>query len=424
MNYEDARKYIDSVAVFGSKLGLENIRNLMRYLGDPQDKLKFIHVAGTNGKGSTVAFINSILTQAGYRTGMYTSPYVERFSERIRVDNEEIGEEDFASLTTIVRDAVIRMEEDGCGTPTEFEIICAVAFLYFCQKICDICILEVGLGGRLDATNVIEDPLLSIITPISYDHMDILGDSLEKIAYEKAGIIKKGCDVLIYPQTPEVEKVIGDVCREKGAVLHMAKMPGQAIKAGLDGVDFRLFDNIYHIGLLGDYQINNAAVAVCAARILEKKGIKTGEEAVLEGLKKAVWPARFEILRQKPYVIIDGSHNVQGAERLASSLKLYFKERRIILIAGILRDKEYGKMLEVLLPLAKKVYTVTVPSPRTLRADELLEEVKKRSDIEAQSCEDPVSAVKLALKEAAGTDVICACGSLYYVGLIRKLFVS
>ncbi len=424
MNYEDARKYIDSVAVFGSKLGLENIRNLMRYLGDPQDKLKFIHVAGTNGKGSTVAFINSILIQAGYRTGMYTSPYVERFSERIRVDNEEIGEEDFASLTTIVRDAVIRMEEDGCGAPTEFEIICAVAFLYFCQKKCDICILEVGLGGRLDATNVIEDPLLCIITPISYDHMDILGDSLEKIAYEKAGIIKEGSEVLIYPQIPEVEKVIGDVCRERGAELHIAKMPGQALSAGLDGVDFSLFDNIYHIGLLGDYQINNAAVAVCAARILEKKGIKTGEEAVREGLKKAVWPARFEILRQKPYVIIDGSHNVQGAKRLSSSLKLYFKERKIILIAGILRDKEYGKMLDILLPLAKRVYTVTVPSPRTLKADELLEEVKKRSDIEAQSCEDPVRAVKLALKEAAGTDVICACGSLYYVGLIRKIFVS
>ncbi len=424
MNYEDARKYIDSIAKFGSKLGLDNIRNLMRRLGDPQKKLRFIHIAGTNGKGSTVAFINSILIKAGYWTGMYTSPFVERFSERIRVDDTEISEEDFAALATCVREEAEKMKEDGEGAPTEFELICAIAFLYFCEKKCDICILEVGLGGRLDATNVIDDPLLCIITSISYDHMDILGDTLEKIAYEKAGIIKEGSRVLIYPQTDGVKKVISDVCEKRGAVLNMAEMPSKLIRAGLDGVEFVLGGDSYRIKLLGDYQINNAALAISAIRLLENRGIDISEDDIREGLKNTRWPARFEVLRQDPCVIIDGSHNVQGMEKLSSSLKLYFGDRKIVLIVGILRDKEYGRMLDVILPHAKKVYTVTVPSPRTLTAAELLCEVRRRTNIDACSVEDPVRACKMALKEAGDTDVICACGSLYYVGLIRKTLLS
>ncbi len=424
MNYEDARKYIDSIARFGSKLGLENIRNLMRLLGDPQEKLKFVHVAGTNGKGSTVAFLNSVLMKAGYRTGMYTSPFVERFSERIRVYGEEIGEEDFARLATKVRCAAVKMKEEGIGEPTEFEIISAIAFLYFFEQKCDICILEVGLGGRLDATNVINKPLLCMITPISYDHTEILGDTLEKIAFEKAGIIKKNSTVLVHPQEDGVLKVFEDVCRQKEAELKICKLPKGYLKADPDGVDFETYGITCHISLLGDYQINNASMAVKAAQILCEKGFDIKEEDIKNGLSSAEWPARFELIRKDPCVFIDGSHNAEGMERLASSLRLYFPDRQIVFIIGILKDKDYKRMLDTILPLAKTVYTVTVPSDRTLKADELLSEVKKRTAVYAEAVGDPITAYKKAIKKAGSTDVICACGSLYYVGIIRSFVLS
>ncbi|MBR5376755.1 MAG: bifunctional folylpolyglutamate synthase/dihydrofolate synthase [Lachnospiraceae bacterium] len=420
MNYEDARKYIDSIARFGSKLGLENIENLMRILGDPQDKMRYVHVAGTNGKGSTVAFLSSILMQAGYRTGMYTSPFVERFSERIRVDGKEIEKEDFARLATKVKEAASIMKEAGRGEPTEFEIITAIAFLYFSEQKCDICILEVGLGGRLDATNVIKDPLLCVITPVSLDHTDILGCTLEKIAFEKAGIIKEGSTVLIHPQEESALRVIEQVCEKKGAKLTVCSLPEGPLKAGPDGVEFETDGEAYRISLLGDYQINNASVAVRAALMLKEKGLCIKREDIRKGLYHTKWPARFEMIKKEPYVLIDGSHNADGMKRLASSLKLYFPDKKIIFIIGILKDKDYGSMLDAILPFAKEVFAVTVPSGRTLKAKELLSEVKKRTDIPACAVEDPVTAYERALKKAGSTDVICACGSLYYVGLIRK----
>ncbi len=421
MNYDEARKYIDKVAAFGSKLGLENIRTLMRLLGDPQKDLKFVHVAGTNGKGSTVAFISSILMKAGFKTGIYTSPFVERFSERIRVDNEEISEEDFAFFATRVRQKAEMMIEQGLGSPTEFELICAVAFLYFAEKKCDICVLEVGMGGRLDATNVIDAPLLCLITPISYDHMEYLGDTTEKIAFEKAGVIKKGTTVVMYPQTDGVEAVFRDVCAERGADLIRCELPSGEIAADIDGVEFEYKNRSYKTGLLGSYQINNAAMAITGAEVLAEKGFDISGEDIFEGIACAVWTARFEVLQKDPVVIIDGSHNRQGMETLAESLSLYFGEKKIILIFGVLKDKEYKEMLEIILPMVKRVFTVTVPSPRTLSADELASEVKKRTTAEVTPVADPKEALKEALKEAADTDVICACGSLYYVGIIRGL---
>lgn len=421
MNYDEARKYIDSVAAFGSKLGLDNITNLCHLLGDPQKKLKFIHVAGTNGKGSTVAYISSILIKAGLKTGIYTSPFVENFSERIKINNEEISGEEFALHATKVRQTAERMIKEGIGSPTEFELICAIAFLYFAEKNCDICVLEVGMGGRLDATNVIDPPLLCVITPISYDHMEYLGDTLEKIAFEKAGIIKNGTTVLTYPQTPGVEKVFEEVCEERGAGLVRCALPDGIKKADMDGVEFEYEGKVYKTRLLGKYQINNAAMAVNAAGILRNKGISISDGNIFDGIASAVWSARFELLRKNPYVFIDGSHNVQGMETLADSLRLYFGEKKIIFITGILKDKEYGRMLDIMLPLAKRVYTITVPSPRSLKASELAEEVKKRTKAEVSCIEEPADALKEALKKATDTDVICACGSLYFVGIIRKL---
>ena len=421
MNYEEARKYIDSIAAFGSKLGLDNITTLMKLLGDPQKKLKFVHVAGTNGKGSTVAYLSSILIRAGFRTGIYTSPFVENFSERIRINDEEISEEEFAFHATRVRQTAEKMIKEGLGSPTEFELICAIAFLYFAEKNCEICVLEVGMGGRLDATNVIDQPLLCIITPISFDHMEYLGDTLEKIAYEKAGIIKDDTTVLTYPQTKGVEEVLEDECRKHLSRLIRCTLPEEIKKADINGIEFEYEGTLFKTRILGIYQINNAAMAITAAKLLRDEGLDISDEDIIAGIDKALWKARFEILRKDPFVIIDGSHNLQGMETLSESLKLYFGDKKIIFIIGILKDKEYGKMLDRIMPLASRVFTVTVPSPRTLTADELAFEASKRTDVKVTNIEDPAQALKEALKEAADSDVICACGSLYFVGIIRRL---
>ena len=420
MTYQEAMDYISGIARFGSCLGLDNIRILMRYLGNPQDKLKLVHVAGTNGKGSTVSFISHILMRAGFRTGIYTSPFIERFTERIRVGDREIGEDDLAKLTARVKDAVDAMLGDGFGQPTEFEIVCAIAFLYFLEQKCDICVLEVGLGGRLDATNVIQCPLLAVITTISFDHMEYLGDTLEQIAAEKAGIIKEGGDVLLYPQKPEAGQVFERICKERKAVLHHMKPPEQVLSADLSGTAFLLGGKEYRIRMIGLHQINNASLAICAASILRTKGLRISEEDVRQGLLDSFWPGRFEVIRRNPYVILDGSHNLEGMQILSENIRRYFGNKKIRLIIGILRDKEYGKMLDVILPLACRVYTVTPPVSRALSAAELAEEVKRRSDVPAEAVPDPVEACRRALRDASGDDVVTACGSLYYIGLIRR----
>ena len=313
------------------------------------------------------------------------------------------------------------MIDEGLGSPTEFELICAIAFLYFAEKNCDICVLEVGMGGRLDATNVIDQPLLCVITPISFDHMEYLGDTLEKIAFEKAGIIKDDTVVLTYPQTQGVEDVLEGESRRHGCRLIKCVLPEGIKKADINGIVFEYEGTLFKTRILGSYQINNAAMAITAAKLLRNEGLDISDEDIFTGIEKAQWKARFEVLRKNPFVIIDGSHNLQGMQTLADSLWLYFGDKKIIFIVGILKDKEYGKMLDVILPMAKRVFTVSVPSPRTLPAYELAREVAKKTDKPVTDIEDPAQALKEALKEAADPDVICACGSLYFVGIIRKM---
>ncbi len=420
MTIREAMTYINGVARFGSHLGLDNIRTLMHRLDDPQQSLRFVHVAGTNGKGSTVSFLSHILMKAGYKTGIYTSPFIERFNERIRIGNREIPDEDLARLTGIVKEKAEEMRQNGQGSPTEFEIITAIAFLYFKEQMCDICVLEVGLGGRLDATNVIEAPLLSVITTISFDHMEYLGDTLEKIAYEKAGIIKKGGKVLIYPQKEESDRVFERVCSERGAVLHRAEMPEKVIQSDLSGTVFLLSGRQYRIRMIGSYQVNNAALAAAAAGLLDQKGLEIPEDAIAAGLLEAGWPGRFELIRRGPEVIIDGAHNEEGIRKLTESLKLYYGDRKFLLVIGILRDKEYGRMLDEILPLAKRVFTTEPPSPRALSAEELQKEVQKRTGVAAEDIGNPLAAYQAALAAAGEDDVIVCCGSLYYIGQIRS----
>lgn len=423
MNYEEAIEYIHGTLKFGSKLGLHNIGELLKLMGDPQKKLKFVHVAGTNGKGSTCAFISSILMEAGYRTGIYTSPFIQRFSERIKIGEAEISTDELAEITAYVKTKVDKMLEMGENHPTEFEIVTAIAFEYFCRNKCDIVVLEVGLGGRFDSTNVIDTPELAVITTISYDHTDRLGKTLPEIAFEKAGIIKHGGDVVIYGQCKEVEAVFEEACASRGAYPH--KVDFTDLVSGtydINGQTFSLdgYENL-QISLLGSHQQHNAAVAVRAVEILRSKGYNIPEDAIRSGLKKTKWPGRLEVVSKAPVVLVDGAHNIEGASVLRKALDEYFPGKAVIFIMGVLRDKDYASMISKVLPGCKRLYTVTPDSPRALTANELAQAAYKYCK-NIVICDTIEQAVKKCIEAASNDDVICSFGSLYYVGEVRRSF--
>lgn len=430
MDYNEALDYIHGTLKFGSKLGLHNIASLLELMGNPQKKLRFIHVAGTNGKGSTVAFISSILIEAGYKTGIFTSPYIERFTERICIDHEEIEGKDLARIMAMVKEKIEIMLARGENHPTEFEIVTAIAFQYYYEQNCQAVVLEVGLGGRYDSTNVIDTPLVSVITTISYDHMDILGDTLAKIAFEKAGIIKEKGDVVLYPQIPEVENVFRQVCREKGAKLHTADFSGLVVKEyGVEGQVFDINDPVFHslayenlkISLMGEHQVRNAVLAVKTVGILVEKGFRIAPQSLRRGLENARWAGRLEVLCKEPLFIIDGAHNAEGAAILSHTLDKYFPDKKRILMVGVLRDKDYGSIVTDLARTAHAVIAITPNSERALPGRELADFIKYycKNVIVNDTIED---AIGTSLEIAAKDDLICAFGSLYYIGYIRKYF--
>jgi len=423
MTYEEALEYIHGTWKFGNKLGLHNMQKLLGLMGNPQKKLRFVHVAGTNGKGSTSAFIASILMQAGYRTGLYTSPYIQRFTERIRIGSQEIGRDELAAITAFVKKYADQMVAMGDNHPTEFEVITAIAFEYYFRKACDIVVLEVGLGGRFDPTNIIDTPELAVITTISYDHTDRLGGTLPQIAFEKAGIIKQHGDVLIYSQGREVEQVFEEACDQRGANLYRTDFSGIALhEFGLDGQVFSWdgYDRL-RIGLLGRHQINNAVVAVRAAEILAKKGFAISRNDVRKGLENAKWPGRLEVVHKDPVFIIDGAHNPEGAAVLKSFLNEYFPGKPVTFIMGVLSGKDYLSMINTALPGCRRLFTVTPATPKALPAASL-------ADAAASYCNDiQISdtieeAVRTCIQTAMPDEIICAFGSLYYIGAVRDQF--
>ena len=422
MNYKEALKYIESTQKFGSILGLERIAKLMELMGNPQKRLKFVHVAGTNGKGSTVAFMESVLTQAGYRVGMYTSPGLYGLNDRIRIGSKEIEDHRVAEIMDKIRWRIDEMIEDGFDSPTEFEIITALAFEYFYQEEADIVLLEVGLGGRLDSTNVIEAPLLSVITPVDYDHMDILGNTLEEIAGEKAGILKSGTELILYPQMPEAERVIMLKADELGIPVHKVDF-NRIRKNGHDDYtqQFKYDNENYKLTILGDHQVKNAVVAMEALNVLDHIGMRIPHDALKRGLLMAKWPGRFEILSHDPMVVIDGAHNLQGVETLRSNLDRYFKGRKVIFIMGVLKDKSYLEMIDEILPLAKSFVTITVNNERAL-SGEKLSDILHDEGCEAIYCESAALAIEKALSIRVDDEIICAFGSLYYIQEVRDYF--
>ncbi len=399
MNYEEALQYIHSINWTFCKPGLERIQTLCERLGDPQKRVKFIHVAGTNGKGSVSAMLSTILSRAGYKTGLYTSPYIKHFNERMMINGQMISEEELTALTQLVRPIADAMEDK----PTEFELITAIAFLYFARNGCDLVVLECGLGGRLDSTNVIESTALSIITGVALDHVSILGDTVEKIAREKAGIIKEGCPVVFGNNSHDVDalRVVCATAEERHAPLLVTdESKLQNVRYSVDETLFD-FDGTrdYALRLLGVYQPYNAATVLTAVSALRGNGYEIPEEAVKEGLRTVYWPARFERLSDDPVVIYDGGHNPQGIEVAKKSIKAYFGDEQILLLTGLMGDKDYSCMVGELAPLAEHIYTVTPNNPRSLPAEELAE-VYRSFGADATAFETVEEAVKTAMEDA------------------------
>ena len=415
MTYQEALTYIHSVCWKGSVPGLSRTRELLGRIGNPQNKLKFVHIAGTNGKGSTAAMLASVFRSAGYRTGLYTSPFLLCFNERMQVDGEMISDEELAEITEFVRPHAEAMADH----PTEFELVTVIAMEYFMRHGCDIVSLEVGLGGELDSTNVISTPEAAVICNIGLDHTEVLGDTLEKIASAKAGIIKGG-DVVIYRGSQSVERVFEDACKKTGARLHRADFDGICLKrADFSGQVFDLgARKELEIPLLGEHQLRNAAVVVAAVDALTAKGWHISEAQLRRGLKQVCWPGRFELLRREPVFFVDGGHNPQCMAALAKNLEQYLSGRRLIALTGVMADKDYFDMYRLMEPYFSAFVTVTPDNPRALPAQELAK-MLERFGKPVTACASVEEGVRKAIYMASGSDAVVAFGSLYMVGDIR-----
>ncbi len=415
MTYADALEYVNKHGWSKTNFGLERTRALLRAMGDPQKKLRFVHVAGTNGKGSTCAMLAAVLGEAGFRTGLYTSPYIQDFRERMQVNGVPVGEAQFARITERMIAAAEAMPEH----PTHFEMITAIAMQYFLEERCDIVVLEVGMGGELDSTNVIDSPEVAVITNIGLDHTEFLGDTVEKIAETKSGIIKPGCDCVCYDGDPAAVAVVRRVCGKRGVTCIVPKSSDIALLDGsTDGQNFSYRGNRWHLSLLGRHQLMNAAVVLETLALLRSRGFDIPESAVSAGLSSVKWPARFEILRCEPLFILDGGHNPQCAQALTECLDEYLPGRKLTFLMGMLADKDYEKVLDIVAPYASRFICVRPASPRALDPAVLAALAEKRG-VEAVSYEDTAAAVRLCRQPETG-DVI-AFGSLYAAGEIRTL---
>ena len=371
MTLDEALHYIHEVCWKGSVPGLERISALLDVMGHPERQCKFVHVTGTNGKGSTCAMVASILRKAGYRTGLYTSPYLIRFNERIQVNGEQISDKDICELTEYIKP----MADSIFERPTEFEMVTALGFEYFARQHCDIVVCEVGMGGEFDATNVILPPEAAVICNIGLDHTEVLGDTLEKIAATKAGIIKPGCDAVIYREKPSVEAVFEERCEKLGVPLHKADFDSlQLLSHSLEGqvFDWEDFKGL-QLPLLGEHQLHNAAVALTTARVLQKRGWRITDENIREGIETVRWPGRFELMRREPMFIIDGGHNPQCIEALVKNIEDYLPGRELTVLTGVLGDKDFHCMYRDVARYAKEFITITPANPRALPADKLAE---------------------------------------------------
>ncbi len=417
MNAEQAVAYIHSVFWKGAPAGLHRTRELLCKMGNPEKKLKFVHIAGTNGKGSTAAMTASILQKAGYRTGLFTSPYIYRFNERMQVNGQQIADGELCTITEYVKPLADSMEQP----PTEFELVSCIAFEYFLRQNCDIVVLEVGMGGALDSTNVIPVPEVAVITNIGLDHTEVLGDTVEKIAETKAGIFKDNGHAVVYRSTPSVEAVYENICKAKHITLHKADF--DTLRENSHDLFGQRFDcgsrKDLVLPLLGDHQLHNAAVVLSVVDALVEQGWVITEENIRDGLRDVSWPGRFDIVSREPLFIIDGGHNPQCIDALVTNIKDYLQGRRVIALTGVLADKDYGEMYRPVMPLIEKFICITPPNPRKLEATELAEHLR-RVGAEAIPCGTVAEGVKTAITQAGKDGVVLCFGSLYTIGDIKE----
>lgn len=425
MNYQEAIDWIHSREKFKVKPGLKRMEWMMQKLGNPHESLSAIHVAGTNGKGSTVSFLRNLLQSQGYNVGTFTSPYIIQFNERISTNGNPISDSDLASLVTEIKPLADQLKKTSLGEPTEFEVITAMAMLYFYHQKLDYVLFEAGLGGRYDSTNIIE-PIISLITNIGLDHMNILGGTYEQIAYEKAGIIKPQTPVICGVKQPDALKVIERQATDLGAPLYVINYHFDSETKGEESGNERfLFKSAtFHSGILkspmrGEHQVDNAALAIQAMETLRDSGHDIDRNLYGNGINNTFWPARFETIRKLPLTIIDGAHNEEGTRALVNTVKRYYGDKKIYLVYAALEDKPVKKMLDMMEDIVEKAIFTTFDFPRAMKPEEL----KRLSSIEDAHCfSDYKHAVDFATEQVTDDELILITGSLYFISNIRKYF--
>lgn len=426
-----ALKYLEELRVLGSNYGLERTERLLKLVGDPHKKIRLIHIAGTNGKGSTSSILGKVLIEHGYKVGFFNSPHLEEIEETIRINDDNIAEEELVNLLEEIKPYVNKIVEEGYKHPTEFEVLTCVMFLYLYRQKVDFGVIEVGLGGRLDSTNVIT-PILSIITSISLDHTNILGNTVEEITSEKVGIIKENIPVITCKQKDKVINIIKSKALLTNSKLtivdsnnfNLLEIVNDDIPYQRVSINFNNNKYTLDLSLLGKHQIINLSLAIKALEELQRLNyINIEINKLYKGVKSVKWKGRLEVLKKNPYIVIDGAHNIAGIEFLKSNIEEYFKYKKLYLILGILADKNVEEMVKVIAPLATEVYTVTPNSIRAASANEL-KEIVLRYNNNCIAFDDYDKVIQLSLSKASKDDLIIASGSLYMIGEIRKILTN
>lgn len=417
MTYEEALTYIHSVCWKGSVPGLSRTQELLAKMGNPEKTMKYVHITGTNGKGSTAAMTASVLRKAGYKVGLYTSPYLWRFNERMNIDGCDIDDQELADITEFVRP----LAESMTDKPTEFELVSVIGFEYFARHKCDIVVLEVGMGGALDSTNVIPAPEVAVITNIGLDHTEYLGSTLEAIAETKSGIIKPGCETVLYQSTPGVHEAVAQACRRQNVnltIVDFGAIVPQTPDFSGQSFSYKEFSDV-RLPLLGNHQLRNCAVVLETVQALRRQGWQISDENLYSGIAETVWPGRFELLSKHPVFIVDGGHNPQCLYALAENTALYLKDKDITALTGVMADKDYMDMYAAMAPYISRFVTVTPDNPRSLPGETLAKLLTERFGKPAVATSSVEEGVMEAIRQAGKDGVVLAFGSLYMTGTIR-----